>query len=140
MRGQFPRVRGQRASFVSKTSRKTKGRNCAQLFAIANVSAHDGAQLCIIAHVCTDYVRCAIAACAFALACGEGTGEGQNGAELGGNRGTGAGGRGTGGRGKGTEGTGGQGDRGQGRGTGGQGDRGQEWTGETHKNTRCGFK
>ena len=69
-RGQLPRVRAQHASFASKTSRKTKGRNCAQLFAIANVSAHSGAQLCTIAHVCTDCARCAVAACAFALACG----------------------------------------------------------------------
>ena len=67
-RGQLPRVRAQRASFASKTLRKTKGRNCAQLFAIANVSAHSGAQLCTIAHVCTACARCAVAVCALALA------------------------------------------------------------------------
>ena len=66
-RGQLPRVRAQRATLASKTSRKTKGRNCAQMFAIANVSAHSGAQLCTIARVCTDCAQCAVATCAFAL-------------------------------------------------------------------------
>ena len=69
-RGRLLRVRAQRASCALKMSRKPKGRNCAQLFAIANVSGHSGAQLCTIAHVCTDCARCAVAACAFALACG----------------------------------------------------------------------
>ena len=63
-------MRAQRASSASKTPRKTKGRNCAQLFAIARVSARSRAQLCTIAHICTDCARCAVAACASARARG----------------------------------------------------------------------